>query len=378
MKKGGGVLKPVFAGVMAFAFVPCLWAAQDPFLTLNTVVQTNGQLQFNLNGEDSVSYVIEGSSDLLNWTPVLTNSDPSATRTITVNGSQNFGFYRANRRPLPLFAAAITARSNITAEGIDIITDSYDSSDTNDFPGGVWNATNRMDHGDVAGSSLISILNSKIMGKVWTEGYFLTNVDLGPDGSVGDVAWVMGGYAGFESYNFVVDDFRFCLPDVAVPYTSGLPLPFIVTNTYVLSSGQYFYNGNLSITSSRNILITGSAFLYVTGNFTMQSAAAITIQTNAGLTLVVGGSSATLSTINNAGNALAFQYYGLPPNTNITFGGNTTHLGTVYAPEANVTMSGGGNNPFDFSGSVVCNSFKAIGLVNVHYDENLARVGPQR
>lgn len=380
MKKGGAICKPILLSMIAFAFAPCLLAAQDPFLTLDTVVQTNGQLQFNLNGEDSVIYMIEGSSDLQNWTPVLTNSDQPATRTITVNASQDFGFYRASRGPLPVFVGAITARSNITMEGLHIFTDSYDSSDTNDFPGGVWNATNRRDHGDVAvGNSSISIGNADIMGKVWIEGTLLDVFSsIGAQGSVGDVPWVTGGETGLESANFAVLDFRFCLPDFAVPYTSGLPLPFMVTNAYVLSSGQYFYNGNFALSASQSIVVTGQASLYVTGSFTMKGSgateAAIDIQTNASLTLVVGGSSTTLSTINNAGNALAFQYYGLPGNTNVTFGGNTTYLGIVYAPEATITLAG----TVDFSGALVGNSIRLLSEINVHYDENLARIGPQR
>ena len=362
--------KRLAMGLTTFAFAFSLFAAADPFLTLDSTVQTNGQLQFNLNGEDSVTYMIEGSSDLSNWTPILTNSDQPATRTITVDGSQNFGFYRASRGPLPLFAGAITARSNITMEGTGVYTDSYDSSDTNDFPGGLWNATNRLGNGDIAvgnGSvNSVNILNSKVMGKVSTQGGTIANVALDPQSSIGDVAWVTGGNTGWESPAYFRNDFRFCLPDVSVPYTSGLPLPPPATNGIVLSSGQYLYNGNLNIP----LLVTGQVFLYITGSFS----AGINIQTNASLTLVVGGSSATLSTVNNTGNALAFQYYGLPGNTNVLTGGSFPVVGTVYAPEATVTLSGSAN----FSGALVGNSVRLFSEVSVHYDENLARSGPQR
>jgi len=381
MKKGGATCKSILLSMMALAFVPRLFAAQDSFLTLDSVVQTNGQLQFNLNGEDSVTYVIEGSSDLQNWTPVLTNSDQPATRTISVDGSQDFGFYRASRGPLPLFAAAITARTNIAMLGNYILTDSYDSSDTNNFPGGLWNAMHRRDHGDVAvGTNSIQIGNAGIMGKVWMEGGTIAGVGLGPNGSVGDVAFVAGGSVGIESpfSNFVLTDFRFCLPDVPVPYTSGLPLPFMVTNSYVLSSGQYFYNGDMTIAATHSIVVTGPAILYVTGSFVMRSGAAITIQTNASLTLVVGGSGTTLTTVNNAGNALAFQYYGLPANTNVTLEGTNGIVGVFYAPEAQIGLASGGTTPLDFSGAIVCGTFFVNGHANVHYDENLARVGPQR
>ena len=385
-KRGGDIRKPVLLSMMAFAFAPCLLAAQDPFLTLDTVVQTNGQLQFNLNGEDSVTYVIEGSSDLQNWTPVLTNSDRPATRTITVDGSQNFGFYRVSRGPLPVFAGAIMARSNITFNGNYIVTDSYDSSNTNLFPGGLYNIMNRQDHGDVAvgNTNFIQLGNAGIMGKVWIEGGTIADVGLGPAGSVGSVAWVTGANTGFEggpSSPYFVGDFRFCLPDVAVPFASGVPIsPPAGGKTNTLSSGIYFYNGNFSVPNLADLQVGANqyAILYVTGNFSMTTQAMIEIQQGATLVLYVGGSSASFSTINNAGNDLNFLYYGLPGNSSISLAGNASYLGTIYAPEATVSLIGGGSITIDFSGALVCNSLISNGHVNVHYDENLARSGPQR
>jgi len=386
MKKGGGAIKPVLLSIIALAFVPRLLAAQDPFLTLDMVVQTNGQLQFNLNGEDSVTYGIEGSSDLHNWTPVLTTSGQPAIRTITVDDSQNFGFYRAIRGPLPYFAAAITARSNITFNGNYITTDSYDASDTNDFPGGLWNAMHRMDHGDVAvANSSISIGNAGIMGKVWIEGGTIVGVvnGMGPEGSVGDVAYVTSGSTGIENpfSNFVSDDFRFCLPDVLVPYTSGAAIsPPTAGKTNTLSTGMYYYNGDFSIPNNADLQVApySSIALYVTGSFSMTSLAKIDIQPGGTLVLYVGGSSASFTTINNSGNDINFQYYGLPGNTSVRLAGNVSYLATIYAPEANITVSSGGTNPMDFEGALVGSSFLLNGHINVHYDENLVRVGPQR
>ena len=370
--------KQLAVGLIVWAFASAAFASADPFLTLNSTVQTNGQLQFNLNGEDSVTYVIEGSSDLQNWTPVLTNSDQPATRTITVDGSQNFGFYRASRGPLPLFAGAITARSNLVLEGSGVYTDSYDSSKTNLFPGGLYNPSNRMDHGDVAvGTNFISIVNAEVMGKVWIDGGTIADVELGPISSVGDVPWIMGGGTGFESPAFFTNDFRFCLPDVEVPFTSGQAIsPPTAGNTNTLSSGMYFYNGNFSIPSGADLQVgpNQSVILYVTGNFTMSISAKIDIQPGGTLLLYVAGATASFGQIDIQGTDLNLQYYGLPRNANITFGGNAAFLGTIYAPEATVTLDG----LADLTGAIVANSVHLNADASVHYDEALARIGPQR
>lgn len=376
MKAGGLIRKLALAVTISCARASGLWAAVDPFLTLDTVVQTNGQLQFNLNGEDGVNYVIEGSSDLQNWTPVLTNNDQPSIRTITVAASNNLGFCRASRGPLPLFSGAITARSNITFNGNFVTTDSFDSSDTNDFPGGQYNKTNRESNGNVAsGYGLVSIGNANIMGMLFTGPS--GNLNLGPDGVVGDVAYVTNGNTGIEP-GWYINDFRFCLPDVQVPYTNGLPLPPVVSNYYVLSSGQYYVNGGLEVPNSRNFLVTGQAALYVTGTFSLDHLVSINIRSNASLTLFVGGAWAEISKVNNSGGSGAFQYYGLPGNTSFAWDNVAVGVGTVYAPEANVTLSGRGITNTDFTGSFVGNSFLFNGEVNIHYDENLAKAGPQR
>ncbi len=366
----GGVKQPIaLIALMLFGFASQTFAASDPFLTLDTVLQTNGQLQFNLNGESGVSYVIEGSSDLQNWAPLLTNNDTSMTRIITVDESQNFGFYRVSRGLLPIFSGAITVRSNmIVAKGNAVLLDSFDSSDTNDFPGGQWNAALRRDHGDVAsGYGFVSLGNAKFMGKIQVRpGQTIANVGLSASGAVGDVSFVTTGGTGFESSDFFADDFRFCLPDVAVPFISGLPLPS-TTESNILSSGQYFVDGDLGLFNSS---VVGQALIYVTGNF---SANGVSIQSDSSLTVFVGGGKANLGAINSGGLPAGFQYYGLPGNTNVSWAANTTVVGTVYSPEANVIIVGSTN-----IGAIVANSVTLVGNASVHYDENLAVSGPRR
>jgi hypothetical protein len=74
----------------------------------------------------------------------------------------------------------------------------------------------------------------------------------------------------------------------------------------------------------------------------------------------------------------AFQYYGLANNTSVTWGGNQSYKGTVYAPNAVFSVGGGGNNIYDYQGACVVNQIVLNGHFNFHYDEDLRRSGPKR
>ena len=54
--------------------------------------------------------------------------------------------------------------------------------------------------------------------------------------------------------------------------------------------------------------------------------------------------------------------------------GNADVEASVYAPDADITIVGGGANG-SFSGSVVGKTISMNGITQVHYDESLARKG---
>ncbi len=53
-------------------------------------------------------------------------------------------------------------------------------------------------------------------------------------------------------------------------------------------------------------------------------------------------------------------------------------VGTLYAPSATVKLGGGGNNTLDFQGAVAASSILLNGHLGIHFDEDLAKNGPQR
>ena len=268
------------------------------------------------------------------------------------------------------FQIGIAAITSVNMHGNNITTDSYDSSNTNLFPGGMYNSSNRMDHGDVASlsSNSFSVGNANIMGKVhMPPGAKQQEVTIGPNGSVGSVAYVTGGSTDFEGGNpspYFAADFNMTFPDVQAPYSGGS-----APGTNALTSGDYYVNGNFS----GNLTVASYQYveLYVTGTFNVST---VIVQSGGTLVVYIGGPSATLGTVNNQGNANNFQIYGLPSlNSTISMSGNAEYIGTVYAPEATFKFNGGGTDTLDFQGAVVAKAFDVNGHFNMHYDQNLAR-----
>jgi len=188
-----------------------------------------------------------------------------------------------------------------------------------------------------------------------------------------------------------LNDFRFCLPDVQPPYTSGWAVtqnpnyPSTSTNKYIIGTGSYYVNGDLNLGNNETLYVSGNATLYVTGNIRMQSqnSSSITLAVGASLEIFVGTTSGpatdvTLTMINNSGQDDLFQIYGLPSLKTMSWNGNASFSGVVYAPEASLTLGGGSSSTYDFQGACTVQATNLNRSFNFHYDENLKRFGPTR
>ena len=97
--------------------------------------------------------------------------------------------------------------------------------------------------------------------------------------------------------------------------------------------------------------------------------------------MYVAGASTSLGgqgVINGGAKASSFGYWGLPSNTSISMHGNAAFTGTIYAPQAALTLGGGGNSDYDFVGATITSSVKMNGHFKFHYDEALKAFGPRR
>jgi hypothetical protein len=282
----------------------------------------------------------------------------------------------------PLLRGPLAARVSVDLKGNKIAADSFDSLDPAHSTNGLYNAATRKAGGDIATTDgIINVQNADIMGTLYTgpDGSYTINTN---QGSVGDVAWVSGGQTGVQPGHYK-NDFNMDFPAVSPPYAAGTQ-PTSGTNggtsyTWLLGNGNYMYTGSSAdFNSGDKILVTGYARVYVTGNFNMRGTSTLIIAPGAHLELYVAGANTSIGAVNNGGNCNSFSYFGLPGNTSITLSGNDTFLGTIYAPGADLTLSGGGSNNLDYQGAVSVGTIHMNGHFNFHFDENLKRSGPIR
>jgi hypothetical protein len=187
---------------------------------------------------------------------------------------------------------------------------------------------------------------------------------------------VEAGNKGVQT-GYFKDDMHVQFSDVVVPSgATATPIAGAVggTNyTYVLGSGMY----RLSSLNG-TVYVGGSATLIVDGDTTLSG---VRLASGAKLKLYTGSPTLTLSgnnSLNPDGQAINMQIYGLKTCTSIKFSGNGKFTGTIYAPQADLSMKGGGKETVDFIGASVTGTVTMTGHFNFHYDESLARTGPGR
>jgi choice-of-anchor A domain-containing protein len=98
------------------------------------------------------------------------------------------------------------------------------------------------------------------------------------------------------------------------------------------------------------------------------------------LTIYMDGPSFSMNgaAVVDGGSAASLAYYGTTNNTSVTLSGNAAFTGTIYAPEADIKLGGGGNNTYDMVGAIIGNTITMNGHFNFHFDENLITAGPSR
>ena len=281
-----------------------------------------------------------------------------------------------------MFMKGLVAKGSINLNG-SVQTDSFDSSDPAYSTSGSYDSLKSKDNGDIASvSTAANVISAN--GNVSIYGH----VSTGPGGTVGTTgnaamgskSFIDGGGSGIEP-GWSSDDMNASFPDVQVPFSGGAFTPASgsvggTNYTYVLGNGNWQMS-SLSMSGKKKMMVNGNAVLYVTGNISMAGKAYIEIAPGASLHLYGAGSSTSLSgqgIANSNSNATNFFYYGLPSNTSLSLSGNAAFTGVIYAPQANFSMSGGGNNTYDLVGAGIVNSISMNGHFNFHYDEALGNL----
>ncbi len=284
-----------------------------------------------------------------------------------------------------LFANGLTAKDTLLVTGAAATIDSYDSA------AGLPGAGNKGDKGtlgsinfesDVTG---VDIGNSDVFGYVSTGG---SSIDFG-NGTVTGEDTPAGVTIDPDrvSYDFDID-----LPDVDTPTAGGSAKtdsdPQIVNieqnnKTETLSGGtadspiEYSLT-DLDMGQNSELTINGHIRMIVSGDVDLSN---VVINAGSTLTIYVGGDlghNQGSNTINNANpESGSFAVYGTQSEADIAGGdarqeisihGGAGMTAVVYAPNANLTISGNAN----FNGAAVANQITLNGGVQFHYDEGLA------
>ena len=334
-------------------------AMADQYPSVSGPVWTNGQFQFKLGGTAGAPYVIESSPDLINWQPVVTNTDPTNSRVIQIAGSQDVKFFRARTFVFPQIHIGVGAVGNINFSGTGIITDSYNSADTNLSTGGQYDPAKTSTNGNVASvGGIVAVGNHTIEG----------NLYLGPFASYTGASGNLTGT--------IYSDANVSFPDVSLPNVNWQTAPLNAGVHTFTNSGYFAISDSLPINIPAGITV----ILDVT-NPTSYSPLSIQIHggmTNSGTAIIYlnGPPSVTLvanSATDASNQAQNLYYYGLPSLTSISYGAlSPTFTGIVYAPEAGVTLNGGGATGLNLIGSFIFGSLTVNGHIIFHYDEHLS------
>jgi hypothetical protein len=334
--------------------------------------------------------------------PAVTNPFPVITSTAyvpgPVDGPTLSRIVQINTRARTASAAngAIVVATTVDLSGSGVIVDSFNSSDPNYSTGGQYDPNKRLANGDIvttsSASNAVYVGDSTVYGTIHTAPGGVVGVDTGnhPLDSVGDLAWVNGGNIGIESGHALQDE-NYSFNDVTLPagatwstVSGGAKYKFNVGGTqvnfdYQLSVGGTYVISNLS--SSVYVGLPGgipspgvNVTLYVPNSFGIPSGNAIYIAPGASLTMYVGAPTVNIAgqgIVNTTGLAADFQYFGLPTNTSLGLQANASFTGLIDAPEAFVSIGGGGSTTNDFAGQIIANSAKLNGHMNVHFDQAL-------
>jgi hypothetical protein len=269
--------------------------------------------------------------------------------------------------------------------------DSYDSSDPNFSTNGLYDVTKRRDRAGVGtlstnANSITTGSNGKIYGSAAT----------GPrgtvSGTVGDGGWNTSPGTGQQA-GHVTDDFNMAVPTATLPanfsatpqtlpvlgYTLPLTDP-LRAFTYVLAGGDWKFPG--ASFSGGGVYIQGSVRIWMDGDFTMSGTATVTLAPGATLEMYIGNPTPGASSVqmdltgqcvvNPTGIPSKCLIFGLQNCTSMKYAGTAKGYCKLYAPSADITVTGN----YDFNGSVVGNTVQFSGTASIHYDEALSGSGP--
>jgi hypothetical protein len=281
-------------------------------------------------------------------------------------------------KPVGAFRLAVFGVSTVNMNNHNIVIDSYDSRDNNKSTNGGYDVAKRQEHGDVGtNGTVINAGSAHIYGSAFTNGGTVLN--------------------GSNVTGDINNDFYQEILPVKRPTTLADPFtPQTVQSTTIIDAkpstpSNYQFN-TIKLSGPNTLRIRGAADgsptycqILVTGDMNLSGQSQIILDRGVSVRcFVVGDADITGQGFSNPNSPLALQLYGVdrPKNAdgsiaspgNMKIAGNGGFCGSVYAPNYNIEMKGGGTTDSIF-GAFVGNTVTLTGVQSVHYDEALADGG---
>lgn len=291
------------------------------------------------------------------------------------------------------FANGLVAKDTLTFSGGNAVVDSYDSrlgAYNANLGGGNFNKYSRGSAGSASVSvNSFTLSNSKIYGNVAIGSADLSGLSVGPNGLVGD----FGAANGSVDTNRVQTDFTTNFDDAVAPTTVGYTIGGIGSTTLPglgdlpAADGKFYYNssgisisGNaskkLNILAGTEVVIritaaSGSTGIDVKGQASINVLAGASLDIYTNSNVAIGGRGIANSNDPSSFNLISTRAAGAGGSQSITVAGNGQLSAVVYAPNADVSMNGGGASGH-IQGSVIADTISVTGGSEFHYDEALS------
>jgi hypothetical protein len=226
--------------------------------------------------------------------------------------------------------------------------------------------------GGVLTNSILQFTTSTTYPAAWTyQGTVVTReVTSGPQAGRG--TWY--DYYAIIGQSYTYTNFTYTY---AIPVTNIVD---VVYYDYILNSlpNNQFYRLT-DLDQNKKVLVNGKAALDVAGSLDLASAT-ITIEPTGSLELFAHSSFALAGNniVNRPGYAGKFIIWADSGVTGVSYSGNASFTGVLYAPHANFVLNGGGKERIDFIGAAVVNTAYLNGHFNFHYDEDLGKMASGR
>lgn len=234
-----------------------------------------------------------------------------------------------NIAPTSKFNYALFAGQAIAMSG-NAQTDSYNSNN------GAYGGSNIFSGGHV-GSDGASGIVMALSGNAMIKG----NAEIGPGGSTAANIGTSGNavITGTKSVSTSTKNYQ---PETTTLPSSGA-LVISGNSTVTLAAGTYNYS-SISVSGNGKLKTTGAVTLYVSGNVS------------------ISGNGVTTAS-NKPSNFLLYS----TGTGSVSFSGNASFYGAVYAPKSAVTNSGNG----EIFGAIVSKTYAQSGNGKIHFDEAL-------